>query len=391
MNFSSRLTEPKQTTIDEALTDNSVDASNEQAANNTAKLSASAEPVCILGMHRSGTSMVTSLLRDCQLYLGPDEDLAKKALDNVEGFWENKNFVRLNEDILECFGGRWDEPPVFPVHWELNESIDPLFQRASELVQGFKGHEPWGWKDPRNSLTIPFWRKLIPSLNFVVCIRNPLEVAHSLFVRGDSKAASQFQLWQHYYQQILAATTESSRIVTHYQSYFENARAEVNRVANWIGLECSDETVERVYAHVSRTLRHHHATTNELKTAGASDEVIDLYRRLCDEAGPSCRQFLERESRSAVPAHQVSDNTSALQLMRVENKLAKYEERLCLVEQYNSNLEAQLHRVSTALREAQVNNEKKVHEVRASLLPVMRMLDKLRAVRNRLRSLMKGT
>jgi hypothetical protein len=83
--------------------------------------------------------------------------------------------------------------------------------------------------------------------------------------------------------------------------------------------------------------------------------------------------------------------------MRIDNQLAKNKERLRLAEQHNATLEAQLHRVSTDLRDAQLNsearllnNEAKLHEVRAVLLPLMRTRDKLRAVRNRLRSLFKG-
>jgi hypothetical protein len=351
--------------------------------------SASAGPVCIAGMHRSGTSMVTSLLNDCGLFLGPEEQLVGKALDNTEGFWENSNFVKLNEDILAHFGGSWDEPPVFTVRWEFDESLNPLLQRGNELVQSFSGHGPWGWKDPRNSLTIAFWRRIIPELRFVVCVRNPLEVAHSLFVRGDSTGASQFQLWLHYYQQILATTPAPSRIVTHYQSYFEDAPAETHRVAGWLGFDLADEIVEGVRTHVSNHLRHHHATTDELKTAGASGEVIELYQRLCDEAGPVYRQLIERESRNDLPV-QLSDKTLSLQLMRLDNQLAKNEEKLRLVEQQNASLEAQLHRVSTELRNAQLHHEAELHKVRASLLPVMRTLDRLRAVRDRLQSLIKG-
>ena len=349
----------------------------------------SAEPVCIAGMHRSGTSMVTSLLKDCGLFLGAEEELGGQASDNTKGFWENLNFVRLNEDILAHFGGSWDEPPSFPVSWELDESVHPLELRANELVQCFRSHKFWGWKDPRNSLTIPLWRRIIPSLRIVVCVRNPLEVEHSRFVRGDSMGASQFQLWQHYYQQILATTPPTSRIVTHYQSYFEDARAEVLRVAGWLGLELSAETTERIHANVSGLLRHHHATTEDLRTAGAADEVVELYLRLCDEAGPVCRQFMEYESLSGATAHTFSDNTLEAKVRRLDDQLRKSEERLRLVERRNASLEAQLHRVGADLCEAQRHNEAKLHEVRASLLPLMRTLDTLRVVRNRLRSLLK--
>jgi hypothetical protein len=353
----------------------------------------SAAPVCITGMHRSGTSMVTRLLKDCGLFLGAEGELAGPALDNSEGFWENLNFVGLNEDILARFGGSWDAPPAFPPRWEFGPVVEPLLGRAGELVARFDSHRHWGWKDPRNSLTIPFWRRIIPTLKFVVCVRNPLEVAHSLFVRGDSAGASQFRLWLHYYRQILSAAPPSSRIVTHYHSYFEDARAEVRRVAGWLSLDPSDETAERARAQVSGALRHHHVTTDELKAAGASDEVVELYLRLCDEAGPICRRLLERESRpgaSDAPTRHPPAEAYALQLMRLDNQLAKGEERLHLLERQYASLEAQLHEVSVSLLEAQLRHEARLHKVSASLLPLMRALDALRAVRDRLRSIVGG-
>lgn len=350
-------------------------------------------PVCIVGMHRSGTSLVTRLLKECGLFLGTEEELVGPALDNPEGFWENQKFVELNEDILARFGGSWDAPPSLPPHWEFSSEVDPLLERAGELVARFSHHRQWGWKDPRNSLTIPFWRRVIPTLKFVVCVRNPLEVAHSLFVRGDSTGAAQFRLWLHYYRQILSTAPPSSRIVTHYHSYFEDADAEVRRVAGWLGLDSSDETAGHARAQVSGAMRHHRLTTDELKAAGADDEVLELYLRLCDEAGPVCRRLLESESRpgeSAAPPHHASAEAYALQLMRLDNQQAKGEERVRLLERQCVNLEAQLNEVRASLLEAQLQHEARLHEMRASLLPLMRALDSLRAARNRLRSILRG-
>jgi hypothetical protein len=69
-------------------------------------------PICIAGMHRSGTSMVARLLNLCSLYLGPETELVGAAPGNEEGFWENGLFVRLNEDALAQLGGGWDLPPA---------------------------------------------------------------------------------------------------------------------------------------------------------------------------------------------------------------------------------------------------------------------------------------
>ena len=66
---------------------------------------------CITGVHGSGTSMVTRLLRSCGLDLGPESDLMPPAPDNPDGFWENLSFVEMNDELLNELGGAWDLPP----------------------------------------------------------------------------------------------------------------------------------------------------------------------------------------------------------------------------------------------------------------------------------------
>ena len=52
--------------------------------------------------------------------------------------------------------------------------------KARLLIEGFDSAGVWGWKDPRNSLTLPFWQDLLPGLKTLIMVRNPLEVAHSM-------------------------------------------------------------------------------------------------------------------------------------------------------------------------------------------------------------------
>jgi len=49
--------------------------------------------ICIIGMHRSGTSMIARVLNLCRLDLGPSEQLMKPyEVDNPLGYFENENF-----------------------------------------------------------------------------------------------------------------------------------------------------------------------------------------------------------------------------------------------------------------------------------------------------------
>ena len=130
--------------------------------------------VCIAGMHRSGTSMVARTLNLCGLYLGPAADTPPPVPDNPEGHWENSRFVALNEQVLARLHSGWDFPPRPPTDWIAHSDLSPLQDQAIELIQSFVGHPLWGWKDPRNSLTLPFWKHLMPDLKVIICLRHPL-------------------------------------------------------------------------------------------------------------------------------------------------------------------------------------------------------------------------
>src|SRR5262245_43048537 len=124
--------------------------------------------VAIAGMHRSGTSMVASMLRAAGLYLGRDEEMLPPADDNPGGFWEHAEVVALNDAALDRVGAAWDSPPEHP-GFDAARDLQP---RARALIGRFDGYDAWGWKDPRTSLTLPFWRLLLPDLRVVVVVRN---------------------------------------------------------------------------------------------------------------------------------------------------------------------------------------------------------------------------
>ena len=241
-------------------------------------------PVCVAGMHRSGTSMVTKLLRDAGLFLGPDAAIMPAAEENPEGFWEHVGFVELNEEILNRLGGGWDCPPPVPADWAAGP-LAPLRPRAASLLEPFAGREPWGWKDPRTSLTLPFWQPLLPGLRIVVVVRNPLEVALSLRQRNGFSFALGLTLWQIYHRRLLDDAAPGDRIVTHYDAYFGEPESEIHRLLDFLDLPVDDAVVAHLRSGASSGLRHHRLTLQDLLDAGVSGEVVALYRALCHEAG----------------------------------------------------------------------------------------------------------
>lgn len=254
-------------------------------------------PVCIGGMHRSGTSMVARLLNLCGLDLGPAQDMMLPSADNAEGFWENLRLVEINDRILNELGGAWDRPPAMPDGWTGREGVLPLKQEAREVVQGFSGDGPWGWKDPRNSLTLPFWMDLFPDARVVVCLRNPLEVAVSLKRRNDASYAYSLDLWKTYYFRMLASSSAENRVVTHYDAYFHDAHAQLRRLLDFLDMTVPESALDESLPAASEGMRHNSFTARQLRDYGVSRDVVDLYAGLCREAGwaddPDAGDFLE--------------------------------------------------------------------------------------------------
>lgn len=61
--------------------------------------------------------MVARLLHACGAFLGPEEELDRPSPNNPDGYFESRDFVTLNEDLMAQFGGRWDDTASFPTGW----------------------------------------------------------------------------------------------------------------------------------------------------------------------------------------------------------------------------------------------------------------------------------
>ncbi len=143
-------------------------------------------PVIILGMHRSGTSMVSELLDELGLFVGQE----------LQDDHESTYFLDLNEQLFARVGAAWDRPaPVL----DFLACEDAARMTAAALtadlssrrVRPFLGQRsslaafdrPWGWKDPRTIFTLPLWRRVFTDARLVYIIRNGVDVAKSLMVR----------------------------------------------------------------------------------------------------------------------------------------------------------------------------------------------------------------
>jgi hypothetical protein len=282
--------------------------------------------VLVLGMARSGTSAITRLLALLGVELGPEEGLLRSgAEENPKGFFEHRAIVRLNEELLHRMGGSWREPPRLTPGWQQAAPLEDLRMRARELIAGDFADAPlWGFKDPRTSLTLPFWEDLIGGgASYVVCHRRPLDSALSLDRRNAIRLDEGVALWLRYTAAALANTTGRRRILVGYDELFSNRSGVLGELADFLqlpGQAAQPVPPAAVEEWIEADLRHHAATLGELAehpAVSADALALDLLferaielRGAAADAAPvvgaldgMARRLLFRENvRAALPA-----------------------------------------------------------------------------------------
>ena len=142
----------------------------------------------IVGMHRSGTSLVTQWLYKCGLHVG--DHLMEASIANVQGHFEDLDFVNAHVNMLRKKRLKASGLTVYNI-----DNIDE--QNKAELKkiiqQKNKEHDEWGWKDPRTCLFLDTYAALIPRAFYLVVIRNFEETISSLIARQYKESVKKYQ------------------------------------------------------------------------------------------------------------------------------------------------------------------------------------------------------
>jgi len=254
--------------------------------------------ICVLGMHRSGTSFITRALSELGVYLGPQEHTIGPREDNPEGFSEHHYITHLNDEMLIELGGSWHTPPPLPPGWENDPRLATFAERARRILdEDFAAAPLWGWKDPRTCLTLPFWQRLVPSMRYVLCVRSPLAVALSLQTRDGFSIEKGGSLWVEHTAAALTHTSGRPRLLIAYDDIIERPELELARLSAFIGHPRADDRVAAVRAIANVSLRHHRTSLAavlddpRLPFAAkalylATHLLLDVERHASDPEGP---------------------------------------------------------------------------------------------------------
>lgn len=181
--------------------------------------------ILILGMHRSGTSLMAHICQSMGGYLGEDNELMDAREDNPAGFFEHKDIVRINDEILHYCDSEWYSLKPIKVNCHSSQIIKKMGELESIIWKMLMKQNIVVIKDPRIALLLPLWGKVLNELrvetDYIWEFRNPLEVADSLKKRDGYSKKHSLLLWAHYNINISNYLTNKHYLLVNYRDVLE--------------------------------------------------------------------------------------------------------------------------------------------------------------------------
>lgn len=228
------------------------------------------EPIIILGMHRSGTSLIAELLKDLGLFIGNDLNV----------HFESKSFLEINDFILSTAHAHWDYPLNIENLLDDKASFENVVFNIQKIINNFNFKKQywgiqnillkkqkklhWGWKEPRTTATFPIWLKLFPNAKFLFIHRNGVDVAQSLNLREKKRQGKinspvyslrcldineSFKLWEEYnniYEKYKNLISNSNLLSFSYEDLIEYPIKHLKIISEFIGLNIDNTKINMI-------------------------------------------------------------------------------------------------------------------------------------------------
>lgn len=225
----------------------------------------------VLGMHRSGTSLISAALEALGVSFG--DNLIPGRADNPKGYWEDERLVELNNDVLAASGYASGDMGFPGLSGNVLISGGAFLERAVVLLDELlAGHAIVGLKDPRMPRLMLFWQAAFDKLglqaDYIVAARHPLSVADSLAARDHLSRPKALALWYEHSCRSLQWALPRGGLVVDYDRLLAAPREQLARLSSRLALEGSEYRLTRFFDDVlDDGLRHSNYADFELNCA----------------------------------------------------------------------------------------------------------------------------
>ena len=214
--------------------------------------------VLILGMHRSGTSLLSSLVEALGIALG--DRLIPGDRHNPAGYFEDRDCVDIQERMLAALGQPWagDKGMLpFPERWWHDPVMRPLVEELAAWIDARASGEPvWALKDPRTTRFLPLWQELLQrrgiTPRYLLAVRDPAEVAASEVTRDEVPAERVYRTWLRYNMEALLYAGPDLAGVFVYSQWLSDGAAQLQRLAAILGVSADYDECDAIVGRLVR-------------------------------------------------------------------------------------------------------------------------------------------
>ncbi|MDC1205248.1 sulfotransferase domain-containing protein [Candidatus Pacebacteria bacterium] len=243
--------------------------------------------VVVMGVQRSGTSLVTSLVHAAGTALGDASDVRGSDVGNPAGYFENKRLNRLTKRYFKEAGLIKENLPLYNTNTFRAKGVYGKFRRLftkSKLMKFayhlYKENGLSGFK----TFPYPFYvlRQFFPKYKIIAVFRNPYAVAHSYQTK-----------WQngHTFEQVLKIWTESNKSLLYHLSQADHLLVQyedlhdmntrsvlIDKIISFLDSDVSRDEVE---SHIKSTLNRSGETSKWLtEHYPLPPETKEVYEKL---------------------------------------------------------------------------------------------------------------
>jgi hypothetical protein len=201
----------------------------------------------ILGMHKSGTTLISKMLHDSDVNMGDFDPTITYDQGNQ---YEREEFQKVNKDILGCEDAN-STSVITPLNSTYQNTVLGDFIKE-EIIKLNSSHIHWGFKDPRTCLTYNYWSQYLPEHKVIYVYRSPVEVWHHYqkniskyrFYKKILVSCKAVNAWYVYnneildYINLLYVASENSYILE-YSNFMKDDIA-INELAEFVGVNLND-------------------------------------------------------------------------------------------------------------------------------------------------------
>jgi len=262
-----------------------------------AAAAASPSQLLVLGMHHSGTSVVSNLTMMMGAFGGERDELLLHP-ENPLKFWERRDVValdehRLVEGVASSFSERYDIPEWVAYGFDANKQAAKVHEKpeAKAIIGKLNAQRPWVTKDPRMCLVAEEWMPLLDAPMCIIVHREPLSVANSMMIYSHNVSLAEWaSVYEAYYTNAMRACHGKPTVVVQHAELVANPYGAVRKLYTDLvaaGVHGLTLPTEAQVARLIKPSTHeaHRYLASEQKTVG--EKALAVSKALLSNALPA--------------------------------------------------------------------------------------------------------